>query len=50
MMKDDLKLAIQKALKDENMQKSIQKMHNLFTGNLSIYKDFLHTLISELCT
>ena len=36
MMKDDLKLAIQKALKDEDMQKSIQKMHNLFTGTLSI--------------
>jgi len=31
MTKDDLKLAIQKALKDEDMQRSIQKMHNLFT-------------------
>ena len=33
MTKDDLKLAIQTAMNDEDMQKSIEKMHDLFTGN-----------------
>ena len=31
-IKDDLKLAIQRAMNDEDMQKSIEKMHDLFTG------------------
>lgn len=31
MTKDDLKLAIQTAMNDEDMQKSIEKMHDLFT-------------------
>ena len=32
MIKDDLKLAIQTAMNDKAMQKSIKKMHDLFTG------------------
>ena len=40
MKKDDLKLAIQKALKDEDMQNSIHKMHDLFIGNYFSIKNF----------
>ena len=36
-IKDDLKLAIQRAMNDEGMQKSIKKMHDLFTGKYFLY-------------
>ena len=42
-IKDDLKLAIQRAMNDEDMQKSIEKMHDLFTG-----KYFSYTVLIRL--